>query len=1037
MDSPAFNAGDFVRRKDSPDVCGVIRASSFSPQIEVWVYRVQFGTSTRSIPEDNLELVPELFDPWEDARSGQFGSSSTFQMLMTYERIRKPPTRIAASFGSAKATLYPFQFKPLLKFLENPQQRLLIGDDVGLGKTIEAGYILRELRARQPIERVLIVVPARLREKWKQELRRRFDEHFDLVKAPDIRRYLDGIRSGRDLDGFLWIASFESVRGREIIERLRENPLPIDLVIVDEAHRMRNVPTLQNRIGGVLTECADAMVMLTATPVQTSQEDLFRLLNILDPDAFENKEVFLEQIEAQRPLLRALRAIRFQPPRTDEAARLLEQFVDASGFEEFRESDFCASITRRIHDCANLSRQSLVELQRDLSELSLTSSLISRTKKADVLSDRPQRAPQSLEVQFSPQEQMFYDGVAGLCRGLNPYARGWGFTMSLLMAYRYTASCVPAAVHYLKQRGADVEGLIREIELETDDSFLAEGPHGEGPENDRGEGRILPSDERLEDFTRLLDFATRQPLPDTKFEKLLEALDLVWAEDDAAQRPRRKIVVFSFFKRTLRHLEARLQGREVQCRRIDGDVPIPDREDRISEFRTNEQIRVLLSSEVGSEGIDLQFACVLVNYDLPWNPMVLEQRIGRLDRIGQPNPRIVIINMAVKGTVEERILLRLYERIGIFEDTIGEIDPILGQRIEDLAIECLTGDLSDVEQDRKVLETADAAIREMQEARRLGDEADALIAADQSFLDEVESLIGRRRLPSHEELAAFFQGFVEKRYPGSRIGDRPDSQVASFHLAPQLCSELQAGFPNSREAARVASLISSGDFKASFDSRALLGFPKAELVHLRHPLLLFAVEKMKSDFKDVSRSFALRVPSQGVQGGDHLFSIWTYEVSGFRPRTEIVPFIFSINLRQLLSAEEADRILVYMIDEGEECDPAPTVDADTVESGKALLDECAESYRVDLLNDESTLNELRVGRRKATLEQTLRSKRDAAAKRLRHLEASGAAAFALRMARHKHLNAERKLRSFHDENAETQELGVEGEEIAVGFLRIG
>ena len=605
------------------------------------------------------------------------------------------------------------------------------------------------------------------------------------------------------------------------------------------------------------------------------------------------------------------------------------------------------------------------------------------------------------------------------------------------MAYRYTASCVPAAVDYLKQRGADVEGLIREIELETDDSFLAEVPNGEGPENDGGEGSCLPAEERLEDFTRLLDFATRQPLPDTKFEKLLEALDLVWVEDDAEKKPRRKIVVFSFFKRTLRHLEARLQGRGVECRRIDGDVPIPDREDRISEFRINEQIRVLLSSEVGSEGIDLQFACVLVNYDLPWNPMVLEQRIGRLDRIGQPNPRIVIINMAVKGTVEERILLRLYERIGIFEDTIGEIDPILGQRIEDLAIECLTGDLSDVEQDRKVLETADAAIREMQEARRLGDEADALIAADQSFLDEVESLIGRRRLPSHEELAAFFQEFVEKRYPGSRIGDRPDSQVASFHLAPQLCSELQAEFPQSREAARVAALISSGDFIGSFDSRALLGYPKAELVHLRHPLLLFAVEKMRADFRDVSRSFALRVPSRGIQAGDYLFSIWTYEVSGFRPRTEIVPFIYSISQRRLLPAEEADHLLVYMIDEGKACDPVPVVNTETVEAGKAVLEVSAESYRVELLDTESTLNELRVGRRRATLEQTLRSKRDAAAKRLQRLEASGAAAFALRMARHKHRNAERMLHSFRDENALTHELNVEGEEIAVGFLQVG
>src|SRR5690606_38599231 len=144
-------------------------------------------------------------------------------------------------------------------------------------------------------------------------------------------------------------------------------------------------------------------------------------------------------------------------------------------------------------------------------------------------------------------------------------------------------------------------------------------------------------------------------------------LDGVWAQDRET-----KVLIFAFFKGTVRYLEQQLLERGVKATRIDGDVKSDPRNPkndergrRIRDFETDSTIKVMLSTEVGSEGLDFQFCHVLVNYDLPWNPMVVEQRIGRIDRFGQESDVVQILNLVVRGTVEDEILSRLYDRIGI------------------------------------------------------------------------------------------------------------------------------------------------------------------------------------------------------------------------------------------------------------------------------------------------------------------------------------------------------------------------------------
>src|SRR5262249_49766691 len=150
---------------------------------------------------------------------------------------------------------------------------------------------------------------------------------------------------------------------------------------------------------------------------------------------------------------------------------------------------------------------------------------------------------------------------------------------------------------------------------------------------------------------------------DSKFDEFCNSLQIIWREDDERKRPHRKVVVFSYFRRTLEYLSKKLRGMGITNQMIHGGISIDDRERAIDTFLSSQGTNILLTSEVGGEGVDLQRASIVINYDLPWNPMVVEQRIGRVDRIGQKEKRIVILNLVVKDSIEERVLQRLLKKI--------------------------------------------------------------------------------------------------------------------------------------------------------------------------------------------------------------------------------------------------------------------------------------------------------------------------------------------------------------------------------------
>ncbi|MBA3062839.1 MAG: DEAD/DEAH box helicase, partial [Atribacteria sp.] len=319
-----------------------------------------------------------------------------------------------------------------------------------------------------------------------------------------------------------------------------------------------------------------------------------------------------------------------------------------------------------------LTHEQAIYLQKLLIDLNCLSYIFTRTKKRDVEIEFPVREARVIRVKLTQTEMDFYNAVTDFVaeRFTAKYGSSRGISFAVIMPQRQVASCIQA----MKERFGEI---IKKKVIES-------------PSNDNGDiidfSADVDSQWKLENreilaFHKLKEYANRVGKADTKYDKFLESLRKLEKED-----PYSKIIVFAFFKKTLEYLKKKLETTEYrgEVALIYGDVPIKKRQKTIKKFRQTNEIKILLSSEVGGEGLDFEFCNVIFNYDLPWNPMRVEQRIGRLDRYGQRHEKILIYNFAMIETIDDEILNRLYRRINIFERYIGDLEAILGEQITEL-----------------------------------------------------------------------------------------------------------------------------------------------------------------------------------------------------------------------------------------------------------------------------------------------------------------------------------------------------------------
>jgi SNF2 family DNA or RNA helicase len=387
-------AGIKVRLRDNPGRQGVTTGRTRNAGSFLLV-EVDFGPNERQFKRsDLLQLVKENEEPLELLSSGHFGTPSDLRRVLTLEKIKGDLTNIFYSMESSNTDFFAHQFKPVIRFIESPVGRLLIADEVGLGKTIESMYVWKELQARQNARRLLIVCPAMLRPKWRTDLRKRFNISAEIISAKTLLEKVEDIALRRAPDPFVYITSLEGIRPpadyedeeqkstRAKLARLLDQNVAteefalFDHVIIDEAHYMRNPTTGNNRIGRLLREATRHLVLLTATPMQINNNNLYQLLRLIDPDQFYDPYIFEEMLRANGHIVHAQRALWGHPPNIDDAATAI---AAAEGTDYFRKDAVLRRIANQLPDC--LKRPEVrIELLRLLESRSLLSQFMTRSR---------------------------------------------------------------------------------------------------------------------------------------------------------------------------------------------------------------------------------------------------------------------------------------------------------------------------------------------------------------------------------------------------------------------------------------------------------------------------------------------------------------------------------------------------------------------------------------------------------------------------------------------------------------------------------
>lgn len=636
---------------------------------------------------------------------------------LTSLHLSPPSSAHIYSLRAGRITFVPYQYRPVMKLIRADRPRLLVADEVGVGKTIEAALILKELRARTDLSSVLVICPKALvaEKKWHRELKR-FDEHFTTLDGPTLRYCLDETHA----DG-VWPAQHArtilpmSLLDRELLEGHAERgrkrrvglleldpPPKFDLVIVDEAHNIRNSETFVHQAVRYFSDHAEAVVFLTATPVQLGSVDLFTLLNVLRPDLVLDMASYA-QMAAPNPFLhRAVDACRSAAPGWTERVReLLDEAARTEWGRAFlRERP---EFQRAYDDVADpdVPDATRVSLIRRIEELGTFSALINRTRRRDIGSFTT-RKPETISVAFTPSQQAFHDQLLAVIARILA-ARHGDINVKFLMTTlrRQAASCLYGLAPFLGDILARTVDRVELLEA-TDDARDVDVSGVAGIETE---------------ITELRRLASALDGHDPKRDAFLRSLR------DKQRLPKNKALVFSTFRHTLAYLADALTREGMRFGLVHGDVPDDERADLRRRFalpRTDpDALDVLLSSEVGSEGLDFQFCDYLVNYDIPWNPMKIEQRIGRLDRYGQESETVVILNLVTPGTVDAEIFDRCLLRIGVFQQAIGGNEEILGaltERLHDIAERF---DLTPDERARQLAQLADNDIRRIQEQQEL------------------------------------------------------------------------------------------------------------------------------------------------------------------------------------------------------------------------------------------------------------------------------------------------------------------------------
>lgn len=605
---------------------------------------------------------------------------------------------------SIRVYLFPHQLATSERVLKWMGGRALLADEVGLGKTIESGMIMKELLLRGLIRRVLILVPSGLTTQWREEMRHRFNEHF-VIYDSDRRTALEERFPMKNI----WevndrvIASLNVAKmkhHRELIEAV-----PWDLVIVDEAHRLKNTATLNYKLASALK--TKHLLLLTATPLQNNLSELYTLVSLLDEELLGSRTGFKRRFE--------------------------DNISDPDVLQKLRKRLKRVMIRNRRSDVGGM----------------LTSS---------------RRQAFTIQVTLDEANRYLYEQVTDYA--LQGYRQSVAtknstYAFFMMLVQRMLTSSVDALVQTLEQRLAILENLKRSHDRVRIKDFLREHLEDRDLEDESLEEEDLDQKQIEKEITEL-----RRMVAIAKNVKAHPKLNTLRGvlEDIYRKEPEAKVVVFTEFRSTQTFLQKHLRDWGYDVVIFHGGMNAREKDHAIESFE--EEAQILVSTEAGGEGRNLQFAHIVINYDLPWNPMKVEQRIGRVHRIGQTRD-VQILNFSTAGTIEEYLLNLLENKIGLFREVLGDLETILGLIAEETSFEQMIMQLlaesygkGNLSQAFKELESR------IDQARH--DAGDSLLTAissrgmDLSLRDEFKRYEGYRAGEDERHLNRFLAEFLDK-----------------------------------------------------------------------------------------------------------------------------------------------------------------------------------------------------------------------------------------------------------------------------------
>jgi superfamily II DNA or RNA helicase len=831
------------------------------------LYQVSLpGGQAPTVTEDGVRPAA-ITDPIERLRAGELHSTRSTNLRLAATRLTFAYQHDELStLGNSRVEVKPHQVGVVHRVAESYPHRFILADEVGLGKTIEAGLLIRELQARGVAKRILILVPSGLVGQWQQELKTKFNLSFSLYNRDSITwlRNKHPTENPWTIENLVLAsttyAAWDEDRRKEIAGA------GWDMVVIDEAHHARRTyqgenkmsPTNAYRLAELISDPdlarAQAMLLLTATPMQLHPFELYSLIELLDPALFPTYDDF----DSHRHELRGLNA----------TVERLKGFESAT--EQEREAAIADAEMWLGHDRVDIeerARDSKEELVSELQAHHRLSQVMVRNRKRVVGGFMP-RVAAIWEVELTDREHEAYWATTDYLR--TGYARSratennaLGFLMATFQ--KLNASSSHALKHSLLRRIEKLEAFTEaEHREEILDEDLEEMPTAEALD-DLLSQRVDADWEEVRELERLVALLEEIEL-DSKAAMLRDQLGHI-AEDD----PEAKVIVFTQFRDTQSYLRDNLGGLWT-INLFHGGLKPQEKDAAVARFRDGSGPQLLISTEAGGEGRNFQFCHIMVNYDLPWNPMKVEQRIGRIDRIGQKRP-VKIFNFSTKGTIEERVVDVLTSRIGVFKETIGGLDPILGEVEGDLRKIFLLAD----EEARHEFEALETRIEtRVAQARNAEEQLGDLIMDTRSYRkQEVEALLQRPRAVSPDHMKSFVLGALSEQGVGI---ERDPEHAGVFHL--RLGARFEHLF---EEIVRI-----ERNRRVTFDLSVALDREEVEFLAFGHPIVDGLIEYVRGPDYGGATSYRV-VMTDELEPSRGWFFVYELELTGLSATRELLP----------------------------------------------------------------------------------------------------------------------------------------------------